>query len=130
MNQKLQLTFYKSQGKSIFEKTFANIYTDNAIQSMTYGCKHIKVDMTTLDSCTCLSESDSKQYTNFEFYEGKICKHLKKHINLHIQAIYVDKNNLKRVCIFQKTMQVGVQVMILNKQLSKFCFKYDKIIFN
>ena len=29
-----------------------------------------------LDPCSGLSESDPKQYTNFEFYEIKIHKHL------------------------------------------------------
>ena len=34
------------------------------------------VKWTTLDPCSTLSESDPKQYTNFEFYEIKIHKHL------------------------------------------------------
>ena len=34
------------------------------------------VKWTTLDPCSCLSESDPKLYTNFEFYEIKIHKHL------------------------------------------------------
>ena len=34
------------------------------------------VKWTTLDPCSSLSESDPKQYTNFEFYEIKIHKHL------------------------------------------------------
>ena len=35
------------------------------------------VKWTTLDPCSSLSESDPKQYTNFEFYEIKNHKHLK-----------------------------------------------------
>ena len=34
------------------------------------------VKWTTLDPCSCLSESDPKLYTNFEFYEIGIHKHL------------------------------------------------------
>ena len=34
------------------------------------------------DHCLGLSESDSKLYTNFEFYEEKIHIHLEKHIDL------------------------------------------------
>jgi hypothetical protein len=34
------------------------------------------VKWTALDPCLGLSESDPKQYTNFEFYEIKIHKHL------------------------------------------------------
>jgi hypothetical protein len=34
------------------------------------------VKWTALDPCSGLSESDPKQYTNFEFYEIKIYKHL------------------------------------------------------
>ena len=34
------------------------------------------VKWTTLDPCSGLSESDPKLYTNFEFYEVEIHKHL------------------------------------------------------
>jgi hypothetical protein len=34
------------------------------------------VKWTTLDPCTCLSKSDPKLYTNFEFHEIEIHKHL------------------------------------------------------
>ena len=34
------------------------------------------VKWTTLDRCSGLSESDPKPYTNFEFYEEKIHKHI------------------------------------------------------
>ena len=34
------------------------------------------VKWTTLDPCSDLSESDPKLYTNFEFYEIEIHKHL------------------------------------------------------
>jgi hypothetical protein len=35
------------------------------------------VKHTTPLPCICFSESDSKLYTNFEFYEGKNLKHLR-----------------------------------------------------
>ena len=39
-----------------------------------------------------------------------------KHVDLHIQAIHVDKNNLKEeFYIYWKMAQVGVQVVIFNK---------------
>jgi hypothetical protein len=49
--------------------------------SMLYLGSHVKwgastVKWTALDPCSGLSESDPKQYTNFEFYEIKIHKHL------------------------------------------------------
>ena len=46
---------------------------------------------TALDPCSCLSESDPKLYTNFEFYEIKIHKHLLKHMNLQSQVVNVHK---------------------------------------
>jgi hypothetical protein len=48
-----------------------------------------------IKNCTCLSESDSKQYTNFEFCEEKKIISILKHVDLQSQEIYVDKNNLK-----------------------------------
>ena len=67
------------------------------------------IKWTTLDPCTSLSESDSKQYTNFEFCDFFWV--------IQSQEIYVDKNNLKKkVYILQKT----VQVVILNKLFWKF----------
>jgi hypothetical protein len=42
-----------------------------------------------------LSERDSKLHTNFEIYEGKHHKFLKKKIGQQSQAIYVDKLNFK-----------------------------------
>ena len=47
------------------------------------------VNWTTLDPCTSLSESDSKQ---FEF-----CDEIRKNnVDLQSQAIFVDKTNLKK----------------------------------
>jgi hypothetical protein len=36
------------------------------------------VKWTTFDPCSCLSESDPKLYTYFDFYEIEIHKHLEK----------------------------------------------------
>ena len=44
------------------------------ISTMVMGASTVK--WTTLDPCSGLSESDPKLYTNFEFYEIGIHKHL------------------------------------------------------
>ena len=55
------------------------------------------VKWTTLDPCTCFNESDSKQNTNFEFLEKEEDqKHLSNTFDLQSQAIYLDKNDLKK----------------------------------
>lgn len=54
------------------------------------------VKWTTLDPCTSFNESDSKQNTNFEFLEKEDQKHLRNTFDLQSQAIYFDKNNLKK----------------------------------
>jgi hypothetical protein len=62
------------------------------------------VKWTALDPCSGLSESDPKQYTNFEFYEIKIHKHLENiYMNLQSQAIYVHKFFFfkQRICILE-----------------------------
>ena len=43
------------------------------------GCEHDKVDSSW--SLLSLSKNDPKLYSNFEFYDTKIHKHLKKHMN-------------------------------------------------
>ena len=53
----------------------------------------------TLDPCTCLSGSDSKQYTDFKICAKNII-FFSEHIDLQSQAIYVDNNNLEKVYIF------------------------------
>ena len=83
------------------------------------GCKHGEVDSSY--PCTCLSESDLRLYTNFEFYEKKDCKHFPKHVDLQSQAIYVDKNNLEKSLHILQDSASSVQVVILIKYLSKFC---------
>ena len=55
------------------------------------------VKWTTLDSYTCLSESDSEQFTNFEFCEIKDHKHLQKKNLIYKAKQFVLTKNLKKI---------------------------------
>ena len=48
---------------------------DECREELQRGASTVK--WTNLDPCTCLSESDPKIHTNFEFHEIEIHKHLK-----------------------------------------------------
>ena len=78
---------------------------------------------TALDPCSCLSESDPKLYTNFEFYEIKIHKHL---LNIWIYKakwLMFTKNNFKqRICILEDGAS-GEQVGNIEKIIVKNLFK-------
>ena len=55
-------------------------------------------------------------YTNFDFVKKKVIKikhtHTRTHTHsdIHNQAFYADKNNLKKIYIFLRTMQVVILV--------------------
>ena len=53
-----------------------------------------------------------------------------KHIDIQSQEIYDDKKFPRKIYIFKKTVQVVCKLVLLNKRLSKFCSKYDKITLN
>ena len=57
------------------------------------------VKWTILDPCSGLSESDPKLYTNFEFHEIEIHRHLKKK-NLQTQAVYVHKKQFQTTYMY------------------------------
>ncbi len=46
-----------------------------------------------------LSESDSKLYTNLEICEGKNHKHLRNHVDLQSQAMYVNHKKQQKINI-------------------------------
>lgn len=73
------------------------------------------IKWTTLDPCTCLSESVSKLYTNFNFCEDKDCEHLEIYVGLQSQEIYVETKTLH-------VLKDGVSGDTL-QVLSKFCSK-------
>ena len=52
------------------------------------------VKWTTLDPCSCLTASDPKLYTNFDFFEIEIHEAFREHMNLQSQAIYVHKKTI------------------------------------
>ena len=64
-------------------------------------CKHGKG--TTFNPCLLFSESDSKLYTNFEFYEEKYqtlgIKKIKKMIYKAKQNMMIKKNSKRSLCI-------------------------------
>jgi hypothetical protein len=69
------------------------------------GCKHSKVDNSwslPRDPCSSLSESDPKLYTNFEFHEIEIHRHLE---NIWIykaeRFMFTNFNFKQRICILQ-----------------------------
>ena len=51
--------------------------------------------------CTSLNESNSILNPNFDFCEGNNHNHLKEHIDLQSQAIYVDKKNPRKTYILE-----------------------------
>ena len=68
--------------------------------SVNMGASTVK--WTTLDPCLGLSESDSKLYTNFEFYEIEIHKYLENIWIYKAKWIMFTKNNFKqRICILE-----------------------------
>ena len=71
------------------------------------------VKHTTLLPCIGLSESSSKLYINFEFFEGKIIN-IWKHIDLQSQTFYVDRRNFKKSLHILKDGTSNVEVGILN----------------
>ena len=78
------------------------------------------IKWTTLDPWRSLSESDSKQFTNFEFCEKKNHKHFKNTLIYKAKNFMLTKKISKKFYIFQKMVQVSVQAMILNKLLLHF----------
>ena len=60
------------------------------------------VKWASLDPCSGLSESDPKLYTNFEFHEIEIHKHLENTWIYKAKWVMFTKNNFKqRICILQ-----------------------------
>ena len=82
------------------------------------------VKWTILDPCSCLSESYPKLYTNFEFYEIKIHKHL-ENIWYHVQsqAIYVHKLRFQTTYIYLEEGASGEKVGDFEKIIVKTLFK-------
>ena len=80
------------------------------------------VKWTTLDPCSGLSESDPKLYTNFEFYEIEIHKHLENIWNYKAKQFMFTKNNFKqRICILEDGAS-GEQVGDIEKIIVKNFF--------
>ena len=71
--------------------------------------------------------SDLKQRTNFQFFEGKNPKHLKKHIDLQSQKIYVDKLFFKKILTSLENAASSVQVDILTHNCLKFIYNMIKL---
>ena len=83
------------------------------------GCKHGKVD----SSCSGLSASDPKLYTNFEIHEIEIHKHLKAYESIKPSNLCSQKNNFKQ-CIFTvEDGASGEQVGDVEKIIVKNLFK-------
>jgi hypothetical protein len=81
------------------------------------------VKWTTLDPCLGLSESDPKLYTNFEFYEIEIHKHLESIWIYKVKRFMFTKNNFKqRMCILEDSAS-GEQVGEIEKIIVKNLFK-------
>ena len=88
---------------------------------VTVGCKHGK--WTTLDPCSCLSESDPKLYKNFEFYEIEIFKHLENMWIYIAKQFMSTKNNLKQCISIVQDGASGEQVGDIEKIIVKNMFK-------
>ena len=58
------------------------------------------VKWTTLDSCSSLSESDPKLYTNFEFYEVEIHKILETYESTRPSGLCSQKTISNNVYVF------------------------------
>jgi len=70
----------------------------------------------TLDPCTCLSEVIQKTMLSLNFVRKNI--YLKYYLNILIynaKQFVLTKTISKKICMFQKTVQVGVQVVALSK---------------
>ena len=90
------------------------------------------VKWTNLDPCKGLSESDPKLYTNFEFYEKEIHKHLE---NIWIykakQIMFTKKHFKQRISIVEDGAsgeQVGDIEKIIVKKLFKISLHYMKLM--
>jgi hypothetical protein len=92
---------------------------------VTWGASTVK--WTTLDPCSCLSESDPKLYTNFEFHEIEIHRHL-ENIRIYKAKRFMftknhAKNNFKqRICILQDGAS-GEQVGDIEKKIVQNLFE-------
>ena len=81
------------------------------------------VKWTCLDPCSGLSESDPKLYTNFEFYEIKIHKHLESIWIYKAKRFMFTKRNFKqRMCILEDGAS-GEQVGDIEKIIVKNLFR-------
>jgi hypothetical protein len=85
------------------------------------------VKWTTLDLCIGFSESDSRQYNNYEICEGKKShKHFQSILNHISQAISIGKNILKKNL---HSLEDGASGHI-EQVIPIFCLKYDKTTLN
>ena len=81
------------------------------------------VKWTTFDPCSGLSESDLKLYTNFEFYEVEIHKHL-ENICIYKAKQYMFTNFFFKQCIsILEDSASGEQVSDIEKIIVKYLFK-------
>ena len=81
------------------------------------------VKWTDLHLCSSLSESHLKLYTNFEFYEIKIHKHLDNIWIYKTKRFMFTKNNFKDCICILKDDASGEQVGDIEKIIVKNLFK-------
>ena len=78
---------------------------------------------TTLDPCSCLSESDPKLYTDFQFHEIEIHKHLENIWIYKVKQFMLTKNNFKQRISILEDGASGEQVGDIEKIIVKNLFK-------
>ena len=81
------------------------------------------VKWTTLDSCSALSESDPKLYTNFEFHEIEIHKRLENIQIYNTKQFIFTKNNSKQRTSILEDGASGEKVGDIEKIIVKNLFK-------
>ena len=81
------------------------------------------VKWTTNDPCSGSSESDPKLYTNFEFYEIEIHKHLENIWIYKAKQFMFTKNNFKQRISIVEDGASGEQVGDIEKIIVKNLFK-------
>lgn len=91
------------------------------LDTMWMGASMIK--WTTLDPCTCLRESDSKQYTNFEFFSTRDHKQLKKYWSTRSSNLCWQKHSKKKSTYYKGQWMRWCWT----SDYQFFCWKHDKI---
>ena len=81
------------------------------------------VKWTTLDSCSGLSESDPKLYTNFEFYKIEIHKHLENIWIYKAKQFIFTKTNCKQHTSILEDSASGEKVCDIEHIIVKNLFK-------